>query len=91
LNASLFEHINRSASVGDVFTLTGFDPKGSIHSLTDDEWVASVEWVVGAHVELLEPEPQTLSPTGRVRFSIGGKIGSGKANALRLLVRIKDE
>jgi hypothetical protein len=44
------------------------------------------EWVVDGDVELLEPQPQTLSPMGRVRFSIGGKIWSGKANALRLIV-----
>ena len=86
MNASLFEHINSGASVGDVFILTGVDPKGSIHNLTDEEWVAPAEWVVGAHVELLEPQPQTLSPMGKVRFSISGKIWSGKANALRLIV-----
>ena len=84
--ASLFEHINRGAKPGDCFTLFGVDPKGSIHSLTDEEWVAPEEWAVGARVELLEPQPQTLSPMGRVRFAIGGKVWAGKAHALRLIV-----
>lgn len=86
MNASLFEHINRGARPGDCFILTGVDPKGSIHNLTDEAWVAPEEWATGARVELLEPQPQTLSPMGRVRFSIGDKIWSGKANALRLIV-----
>jgi hypothetical protein len=52
--------------------------------------VAPYEWVVGAHVELLEPQPQNLSPMGRVRFAIGGKVCLGEANALRLIVTGKN-
>jgi hypothetical protein len=48
--------------------------------------VAPDERVVGVHVELLEPRPQTLSPMGRVRFAIGGKVWLGPDHPLKLLI-----